>query len=241
MTTDEASIRQVFDSAAAFVPGGTWAACKLDFSIYKDQGYNYAFLMYFPLIEMITMENFDEEKQYSLMNRSMEQRSRLKKVLLKEAAEHDVKLHVPSVHIDHISPPYMISLSAKEIAVKAGIGWIGKNDLIISREYGTRICTIGGVFYADSFRVDEPVTESKCGSCDLCVKACPFHNITGKEWGRGITRDDLVDYHRCSVIRFAGIKKIGHKISCARCVSACPVCVENVEKVIGSCDESERW
>lgn len=230
----EQEIRRVFDSVSSRYAGTKWVVCKLDFSQYRDEGYNYALLMYVPLDEIMDLDNYDEENQNQIQMRNFPLAREIKETLVEECQRAGIKLHIPPISVDHMTPPYITPLSVKEIGVKGGVGWIGKNDLLVTFEYGTHITTIGAVFYADEFTVGEPVTESRCGDCDLCVKACPYHNIYGNEWGPGVTRDDLVDYHKCSLVRFQIAEKtnLGRKVTCARCVLACPVGLENVEKVI---------
>ena len=180
------------------------------------------------------MDDYDEERQNRTQQYVFPLAGKLRETLQEASDEAGIRLHIPPIPVDHQTPPYIIPLSVKEIGVKSGIGWIGKSDLLVTFAYGTRICTVGAVFYADSFTVGEPVTESRCGDCNLCVAACPYHNIYGNEWKKGVTRDDLVDYHKCSVVRYALAKKkkLDRKISCARCVLSCPVGLENVRKVL---------
>lgn len=235
----EQEIRKVFDHVASQYAGTKWVACRLDFSRYAEEGYNYGLLMYTPLDEIMRLDNYDEENQNQIQLRAFPRAARMKQTLVEECQQAGIKLHVPPIPVDHQTPPYITPLSAKEIGVKGGAGWIGKSDLLVTFEYGTRICTLGAVFYADEFTVAEPVTESHCGDCDLCVKACPYNNIYGKDWNPDVTRDELVDYHKCSVVRYMiGEKnKLGRKVTCAKCVLACPVGEDNVQKVI---DENYR-
>ena len=230
--TSENEIRAVFNDVARLVPGAKWAVCPLDFSEYRDAGYNFAVLFYYPLATLLTMENYSEQAQYELQQATFPRGRLLRETLLAAAERNEIRLHIAPVGVDHQTPPYITPLSAKEIGVKAGVGWIGRSDLLVTEEYGPRVFTLSAVFYADEFTVGTPVTTSRCGACKACVEACPFHNIYGPEWGPGVTRDDLVDYHNCSVVRWNGGKKLGHKVCCARCMECCPVGVENVRAVI---------
>ena len=232
----EQEIRNVFDSVVSKYEGVRWAVCKLDFSVYQHQGYNYGMIIYMPLDIVMTLEDYDEERQNQMQLRVFPLAKRIGREVAEACEAAGIRFHIPPIPVDHQTPPYITPLSVKEVGVRAGIGWIGRNDLLVTYEYGTRICTVGAVFYADHMTVKEPVTKSECGDCTLCVTACPYRNIYGNEWGEGITRDDLVDYHKCSVVRYnIGIKKnMGRKVSCARCVLACPVGIENVRKVCES-------
>ena len=67
----------------------------------------------------------------------------------------------------------MPKLQFKPAAFLAGLGWIGKNNLLIHPEFGPRI--VIGVVITDA-RLEEarrPVMANRCGDCDLCLHVCP--------------------------------------------------------------------
>lgn len=64
----------------------------------------------------------------------------------------------------------------KTLAVQAGLGWIGKNCLLINPRYGSYVF-IGGVVLNVELIYDSPFTENYCGNCDLCLKACPTNAL----------------------------------------------------------------
>lgn len=61
----------------------------------------------------------------------------------------------------------------KALAVKAGLGWFGKNTLLIHRKYGT-FTLLSGILTTLTFSdvVEEPRLP-QCGSCTRCLDACP--------------------------------------------------------------------
>jgi len=59
----------------------------------------------------------------------------------------------------------------KAWAQRAGLGWIGKNSLLVSEKTGT-FHFIGIIITDVELHYDTPV-EEKCGSCTLCLEACP--------------------------------------------------------------------
>lgn len=59
----------------------------------------------------------------------------------------------------------------KPLAAKAGIGWMGKNTLILNKEAGSWFFL--GILYTDlDLPIDEPITQH-CGSCTACLDVCP--------------------------------------------------------------------
>jgi epoxyqueuosine reductase len=60
----------------------------------------------------------------------------------------------------------------KMAATTAGLGWIGKNGLLISPDYGPRLSLVT-VLTDAPLAPDPPMEHSLCGDCTLCVQYCP--------------------------------------------------------------------
>lgn len=60
----------------------------------------------------------------------------------------------------------------KELAMRAGLGWIGKNTTLINREHGSYFL-ISEILLGLDIVTDLPVTDSFCGSCTSCLDTCP--------------------------------------------------------------------
>ena len=64
----------------------------------------------------------------------------------------------------------------KAIAEKAGLGWIGKNTLILNKNAGSWFF-LGEIFTNIPLPVDQPIRNSRCGSCTACIDVCPTRAI----------------------------------------------------------------
>lgn len=66
----------------------------------------------------------------------------------------------------------VIGAHRKEAAVRAGLGSIGKHNLVMNPTYGSWVAYQSIITDAE-MAPDTPSRDDMCGDCDLCLKACP--------------------------------------------------------------------
>ncbi|MGL4762944.1 MAG: tRNA epoxyqueuosine(34) reductase QueG [Sarcina sp.] len=74
------------------------------------------------------------------------------------------------------------TLPERYIAYLAGVGFVGKNNLIITKEHGSyvflgEIITDLDISYKDVRTYDEIPKFSECGQCEICYRECPTNSI----------------------------------------------------------------
>lgn len=111
------------------------------------------------------------------------------------------------------------AISHKLVAHLAGLGWIGKNCLLISPDYGPRI-RYATVLTDAPLKPGEPV-DNRCGDCRDCVDICPVQAFTGVPFNPQEPRSVRFKAHSCKNYTDNRQKILGEGI-CGLCVYACP-------------------
>ena len=60
----------------------------------------------------------------------------------------------------------------RSLAVRAGLGWIGKSSMFISPQFGSALF-LAEILLSLELPPDEPYEKDGCGSCLRCVESCP--------------------------------------------------------------------
>lgn len=104
-------------------------------------------------------------------------------------------------------------LSHKHVAKEAGLGWIGRHNLLVNPAFGARIRLVS-ILTDIPLKQDEPIGRD-CGTCSACIPVCPvgaiveepldFDHIGCYEWIKAFCRKHNIRHHICGL-----------------CIKACP-------------------
>ena len=103
-------------------------------------------------------------------------------------------------------------VSHRAVAELAGLGWRGRNNLIVHAAHGSAIRLVT-VLTDIALSPDHPV-EAQCGTCSACVKLCPAEAL-GMEAG-----EYRLDRCHAKLTEYSRERGIGVHI-CGACVKAC--------------------
>ncbi len=127
-------------------------------------------------------------------------------------------------------------ISDRHWAVRAGLGWIGRNTLFIHPHFGS-YCFLGEIVTtAQVDRYDEPFRNDPCGDCRLCVDACPNKAIIDRQTKDSLQNSkykfqNLLDARRCTSYNTIEnraeslpdeLDTRGYAFGCDICQSVCP-------------------
>ena len=102
------------------------------------------------------------------------------------------------------------------------LGWIGKNDVVITKKYGPRV-RLSAILIDEQFVYGEKILKSNCPeNCKKCIDVCPYKALYDVQWNINSLRSDIINYRLCNEKRSLYIKAHGRKSACGLCMAACP-------------------
>ncbi|MBP9674946.1 MAG: tRNA epoxyqueuosine(34) reductase QueG [Bacteriovoracaceae bacterium] len=113
----------------------------------------------------------------------------------------------------------------RDLAFRAGLGWFGKNSMLIHREHGSYMM-IGSLLLSETLpEFQTPVLETDhCGTCRKCIDACPTEAIDEKN--RTIVAYKCIGNYTVEVFKEEipplGYEKGNYFFGCDICQEVCP-------------------
>jgi len=114
-----------------------------------------------------------------------------------------------------------VPLLERALAQRAGIGFIGKNRMLINQEFGLYLL-LGEIITTAELTPDKSL-DKPCADCDKCIRACPTRALQS---GGTLDASKCISYQTIEnkgeipgdIARVAGNRVFG----CDRCVEVCP-------------------
>ncbi len=103
-------------------------------------------------------------------------------------------------------------LSHRKIGILSGLGWLGRNNLLVNKELGSQF-RLATILTDLALKLDKPIKEN-CGNCRVCVTVCPA----------GAIKEDPADfeYIKCfEKLKEFQKQRLADQYICGVCVKAC--------------------
>lgn len=213
----EEKIQHLFLKYSSCIYGFT----SISYSRYAGQ-YKSALVFAVPYGEQLTIDDYTEER----FERGIRDAKKIIEeilVLIEDILnEYKVKYYIPPIAQNN-EKELVAPFSFKYAAVNAGLGWIGKNDVVITEKYGPRV-RLSAILIDSQFTYGQRITKSNCpDTCKKCVEICPYHALHDVKWDIDVLRNDMINYQLCNQKRSLYIEKHGRKNACGLCMAVCPI------------------
>ena len=187
---------------------------------YADS-YASALVFAVPYGEQLDLSTYTEERFEAGIRSARDVLERVMAEIEGVLRRHGVKYRIPPVAQEN-ETELRAPFSFKTAAARAGIGWFGKNDVIITERYGPRV-RLSAILIDAAFAYGTPFTASKCpDECTRCFDICPCKALKNRQWTQDTDRSEMIDYHKCNRMRSAFIPRLGRKSACGLCLAVCP-------------------
>jgi len=112
-------------------------------------------------------------------------------------------------------------ISHKAIARAAGVGWIGRNLLLVTPQFGPRV-RLASILTDMPLKAGKP-SRNRCGVCRECIDSCITHALHYSDFDDYPERNEVFEVDKCAskLREFASDPDIGTMV-CGICIKVCP-------------------
>jgi epoxyqueuosine reductase len=122
---------------------------------------------------------------------------------------------------ERISDEKICAMFSHKLAANlAGLGWIGKNCLLITPVHGPRVRWVS-ILTDAKLKPTGKQSKNSCNDCNECVKICPVQAFTGKSFSENEPREARYHAEKCDEY-FRKMTKSGKVGVCGMCLYICP-------------------
>lgn len=126
-----------------------------------------------------------------------------------------------------------VGLPHKLLAIRAGMGWLGKCARLVTEDFGA-VMRMSSVLTDAPLSTGRAVTESRCGNCVICQEICPAGAISGRGWNIESDRDAFFNAFGCRHVEESLSRDAGFDTDlCGICRASCPYTRRYVEAAAG--------
>lgn len=191
----------------------------------ESRGYKGAITIGIKLLDSIVEQIYEENAptyeyfhHYRTVNYALDQLALFIATYLEKKGFHP--LMIPASQ-SSATDPFRGAFPHKSGAVKANLGFIGKNALFIHKDLGSKV-RLATILLREPLECDLPEITLHCGNCTKCKDACPAKAISGKEYIPGDDRSTIFNAEACSKHMKDAYKHIGRGAVCGICIATCP-------------------
>jgi len=190
------------------------------------QNFDYGILIGLPYTKKAMQDNINDDPQryYDELRQISKRLEELACLTADLLADKGYKAWAKLNAMNAYSGNYNTVLPHKTVATLAGIGWIGKCAMLVTKEVGSALRIITVLTNAP-FECGVPQTKSLCSpNCNICADICPGNAVLGSLWEAGISREEFYDASACLSAARSRAKELLNieETICGLCISACP-------------------